>query len=148
MASPWTTFASFFYKTKRIYVSLCLSSTWSMKTSNKENCHQWYTPTRSLRILTSSLFCYWTNPQQHETNLLIISFKNLIQPTISSRLELNITILLYTQVVPLVTNFVEDKLGSKFVQPPPFDLAKSYVDSNSCTPLIFVLSPGADPMAG
>lgn len=50
--------------------------------------------------------------------------------------------------MPLVTNFVEDKLGSKFVQPPPFDLAKSYVDSNSSAPLIFVLSPGADPMAG
>ena len=50
--------------------------------------------------------------------------------------------------MPLVTNFVEDKLGSKFVQPPPFDLAKSYVDSNCCAPLIFVLSPGADPMAG
>ncbi|XP_046853910.1 dynein axonemal heavy chain 12-like isoform X2 [Xenia sp. Carnegie-2017] len=51
------------------------------------------------------------------------------------------------KVVPLVTNFVEDKLGSKFVQPPPFDLTKSYKDSNECIPLIFVLSPGADPMA-
>ena len=52
------------------------------------------------------------------------------------------------QVVPLVTNFVEDKLGVKFVQPPPFDLAKSYLDSNACAPLLFILSPGADPMAG
>ncbi|KAK6963637.1 Dynein heavy chain 7 axonemal [Biomphalaria glabrata] len=44
-----------------------------------------------------------------------------------------------------ITEFVMEKLGKKFVEPPPFDLAKSYGDSNCCTPLIFVLSPGADP---
>ena len=52
------------------------------------------------------------------------------------------------QVVASVVDFVHDKLGEKFVDPPPFDLAKSYADSNSSIPLIFVLSPGADPMAG
>ncbi|XP_032050232.1 dynein heavy chain 12, axonemal [Aythya fuligula] len=48
---------------------------------------------------------------------------------------------------PAITTFVTDKLGKKFVEPPPFDLTKSYLDSNSTIPLIFVLSPGADPMS-
>ncbi|XP_068561369.1 dynein axonemal heavy chain 12 [Cebidichthys violaceus] len=51
------------------------------------------------------------------------------------------------KIVPAVTKFVTGKLGKKFVQPPPFDLSKSYLDSNSTVPLVFVLSPGADPMA-
>ncbi|XP_060913896.1 dynein axonemal heavy chain 12 [Labrus mixtus] len=51
------------------------------------------------------------------------------------------------KIVPAVTQYVTGKLGKKFVQPPPFDLSKSYLDSNSTIPLVFVLSPGADPMA-
>lgn len=51
------------------------------------------------------------------------------------------------QIGPAITTFVTEKLGKKFVEPPPFDLAKSYLDSTATVPLIFVLSPGADPMS-
>uniref|UniRef100_A0A8B9Q220 Dynein axonemal heavy chain 12 n=1 Tax=Apteryx owenii TaxID=8824 RepID=A0A8B9Q220_APTOW len=51
------------------------------------------------------------------------------------------------KIVPAITTFVTNNLGKKFVEPPPFDLTKSYLDSNSTIPLIFVLSPGADPMS-
>eukprot|EP00040_Diaphanoeca_grandis_P037927 m.251570 g.251570 ORF g.251570 m.251570 type:complete len:3992 (+) comp33898_c0_seq1:283-12258(+) len=51
------------------------------------------------------------------------------------------------KVVHAARAFVEDNLGPKFTQPPPFDLSLVYADSIPSSPLIFVLSPGADPMA-
>ena len=51
------------------------------------------------------------------------------------------------KIVPCVQNFVSLKLGHKFIEPPTFDLAGSYEDSNCRSPLVFVLSPGVDPMA-
>lgn len=50
------------------------------------------------------------------------------------------------KLVPMIVWFVRSNLGDKFVTPPPFDLTKSYLDSNYLTPLVFILSPGADPM--
>jgi len=42
--------------------------------------------------------------------------------------------------------FVSTQLGKKFVEPPPMDLKTVYQDITKAVPLIFVLSPGSDPM--
>ncbi|XP_068605783.1 dynein axonemal heavy chain 12-like [Brachionichthys hirsutus] len=51
------------------------------------------------------------------------------------------------KMVPAMTKFVTKHMGKRFVQPPTFDLSKSYLDSTPSSPLVFMLSPGADPMA-
>ncbi|XP_050432703.1 dynein axonemal heavy chain 7-like isoform X2 [Adelges cooleyi] len=58
-------------------------------------------------------------------------------------------IIRYDKIVPAVQYFIANKsaLESKFNEPPPFDLASTFVDSNCASPLVFVLTPGADPTA-
>jgi dynein heavy chain len=45
-----------------------------------------------------------------------------------------------------IQSFVEKTMGTQFIEPPPFNLLACYEDSKCDTPLIFVLTPGADPM--
>jgi dynein heavy chain len=49
-------------------------------------------------------------------------------------------------MVPAVSNFVSFKIGDYFIVPPQFDLSVVFKDSGPSIPLIFVLSPGADPL--
>jgi dynein heavy chain len=43
--------------------------------------------------------------------------------------------------------FVAAELGAKYIESPPFDLEGAATDSSNGIPIIFVLSPGADPIA-
>ncbi|XP_074840743.1 dynein axonemal heavy chain 11 isoform X1 [Carettochelys insculpta] len=43
-------------------------------------------------------------------------------------------------------NFVEEKLGSKYMETTRIDLAKSYEESSPAIPVFFILSPGVNPL--
>jgi dynein heavy chain len=49
-------------------------------------------------------------------------------------------------VIPATQQFVAKEMGQRFIEPPPFNIASCFNDSRCVTPLIFVLTPGADPM--
>lgn len=46
-----------------------------------------------------------------------------------------------------VQNYITEKLGKEFIDPPTFNIRPCYKDSSAVTPLIFVLSSGSDPVA-
>ncbi|KAJ6640492.1 hypothetical protein lerEdw1_013683, partial [Lerista edwardsae] len=50
------------------------------------------------------------------------------------------------RMIYALRNFIEEKLGSKYVDGTRTDLAKSYEESSPATPIFFVLSPGVDPL--
>ncbi|XP_011917766.1 PREDICTED: dynein heavy chain 3, axonemal [Cercocebus atys] len=52
------------------------------------------------------------------------------------------------KIVPAIREFIAEHMGKLYIEAPTFDLQGSYNDSSCCAPLIFVLSPSADPMAG
>uniref|UniRef100_A0A182XBB4 AAA+ ATPase domain-containing protein n=1 Tax=Anopheles quadriannulatus TaxID=34691 RepID=A0A182XBB4_ANOQN len=50
------------------------------------------------------------------------------------------------KVVPGLQRFIVQNIGKTYVEPPQFNLETSYRDSSPRIPLIFMLSPGSDPM--
>ncbi|KAJ7290925.1 hypothetical protein O6H91_Y290900 [Diphasiastrum complanatum] len=51
------------------------------------------------------------------------------------------------KIVASINTFVMETMGQRYVEPPSFDLESAFCDSAPVIPLIFVLSPGSDPMA-
>jgi dynein heavy chain len=49
------------------------------------------------------------------------------------------------KITAALNEFVAAELGAEFIEAPQFSLSSSYKDSTPMTPLIFILSKGADP---
>ena len=49
------------------------------------------------------------------------------------------------KLIPAIQNVIIEYMEPKFIEKPPFELQKVFDDSQKLTPLIFILSPGADP---
>lgn len=49
-------------------------------------------------------------------------------------------------LIELITEFIRQEIGEQFLTPPQFDIHRSYDESNILTPLIFLLTPGVDPI--
>ncbi|EPY25664.1 dynein heavy chain, axonemal [Strigomonas culicis] len=49
------------------------------------------------------------------------------------------------KLMEAVQIYVTQQMGEQFIRPPQFDLLTSYKDATATTPLIFILSQGADP---
>lgn len=51
------------------------------------------------------------------------------------------------KVTAAIQDFIVEKIGQNFIDPPTFNLGACYKDSSNIQPLIFVLSAGSDPIA-
>lgn len=67
----------------------------------------------------------------------LTSFENLII----------VRILRPDKLLTCITNFVRSEMDERFIKPPPFSISASFDESYCLSPLIFILSPGTDPMS-
>lgn len=51
------------------------------------------------------------------------------------------------RVINAIKNFIIDKMNDYYVKSPPINYEKIYASSNNKTPIVFILSPGADPFS-
>jgi len=58
-----------------------------------------------------------------------------------------IKVLRQTKMIYSIKQFILKTLGKYFIESPPMKLHEVLADSTPSTPIIFVLSPGADPIA-
>ncbi|MCQ2815733.1 MAG: AAA family ATPase, partial [archaeon] len=50
------------------------------------------------------------------------------------------------KIVPALKKYVTDNIGEEYCVSPAFDIEKAYNESRTRTPILFIISPGADPL--
>lgn len=55
-------------------------------------------------------------------------------------------ILRQDRAVPALKKYISEFIGDKYVVSPSFDIGKAYDESRNKTPILFIISPGADPL--
>ena len=50
------------------------------------------------------------------------------------------------KVTEAIKNYITEKVGKKYIEPPTMRLDACFKDSSNITPLVFVLSAGSDPI--
>lgn len=100
------------------------------------------------------LKCMWLCPMIHIPYICRILSSNDPQEMAYPMLDLSefeklvlLRALRPDKVVPAMQKYVITVMGRKYVEPLAFRLEPIYMDSEASVPLIFILSPGADPMA-
>lgn len=51
------------------------------------------------------------------------------------------------RAVNAIKNFIIDRMSDYYVKSPPLSYEKIYEQSTNKTPIVFILSPGADPLS-
>ena len=72
-----------------------------------------------------------------------------LQRKISTVSTVKLTYILLFTYCPFAfsnSNFVEEKLGHKYVENKSVEFGKSYEETGPGTPVFFILSPGVDPL--
>ena len=97
----------------------------------------------------------FNNPEHVEIWKIILTSENPINEKLPQEYEDTLTpfqrvmllkILREEKLMSVIIKYVKDALGIKFTVSPPYNLGDCFGDSTNTTSLIFVLSPGADPM--
>ena len=101
----------------------------------------------NLHIIFAADKLLWMRYVKSETPHKEVLSKPFAETLNSFQKAMLIKVVSNMKLISGIKEFVRDNLGEHYIVSPPFDLEGSLADSSNVTPIIFVLSPGADPIA-